>query len=44
MICGDGGRLSGDVGSGTAGVLVALRGLKYPGLDLLDWIFGEQVE
>lgn len=40
MICGDGGRLSGDVGTGTAGVLVAFRGLESPGLDLLDWILG----
>lgn len=44
MICGDGWRLSGDVGTGTAGILVALRGLESPELDLLDWILGEQGE
>lgn len=42
MICGDGWRLSGDVGTGAAGVLVALRALENPDKDLLDWILAEE--
>ena len=41
MICGDGWRLSGDVATGTAGVLVALRALENAHEDLLGWIFEE---
>ena len=41
MICGDGWRLSGDVATGTAGVLVALRALENADEDLLGWIFEE---
>ena len=42
MICGDGWRLSGDVGAGTAGILVALRALETAGGDLLNWILEDE--